>query len=159
MAHKGIATMASAVMLCFLLLSHFDPQFFLVHFYESLIFLAIVLMLFYSQERWAYMLGMVVPTAWFLLTFAMGAGPAFLRQAQLVQRLQRPDSAADFLGAVAVVLSVTMVAVCARRWRQEFAGTGKGWSTFWVCLGVTTAYYAVMVIWLLRWTPTSGLGT
>jgi hypothetical protein len=158
MTHKGIASLASAVMLCFLLLSHFDQQFFLVHFYESLIFLAIVLMLFYSKERWAYMLGMVVPSAWLLLTFAMGAGPGFLRELQLAARLQQPDSAADLLGGIAALLSIAMLIVCALRWRREFAGKGKGWSTFWICMGVTTAYYGVMVVWLLRWTPAGRLG-
>ncbi|MGA8220092.1 MAG: hypothetical protein WB780_00450 [Candidatus Acidiferrales bacterium] len=158
MTHKGIATLASAVMLCFLLLSHFDQQFFLVHFYESLIFLAIVLMLFYSIERWAYMLGMIVPAAWLLLTFAMGAGPGFLRQVQSAVRLQRADSPADLLGAIVAVLSVALVIVCAVRWRREFAGLGKGWSTFWICMGVTTAYYGVLVVWLLRWTPVGRLG-
>ena len=57
MVHRGVASLALALATCFLVLSHFDPQFFLVHFYESLIYLAIVLMLFYFEDRWAYMLG------------------------------------------------------------------------------------------------------
>jgi hypothetical protein len=49
-AHRGIATVASAVMICFLILSAMEPEFFLLHFYESLTYLAIVLMLFYFEE-------------------------------------------------------------------------------------------------------------
>jgi hypothetical protein len=45
-AHRGIATVASALMVSFLVLSAMEPEFFLLHFYESLIYLAIVLMLF-----------------------------------------------------------------------------------------------------------------
>ena len=68
MIHRGIATIALALGLCFLLLSHFDAQFFLIHFYESLIYLAIVLMLSYFEDRWAYMMGIVAPAAWLVLT-------------------------------------------------------------------------------------------
>ena len=49
-AHRGIATLASALMICFLVLSAMEPEFFLLHFYESLIYLAIVLMLFYFRR-------------------------------------------------------------------------------------------------------------
>jgi hypothetical protein len=159
MVHKGVASLALAAMMCFLLLGHFDQQFFLVHFYESLIFLAIVVMLFYFEDRWAYMLGMLVPSAWLLLTIATGAGSGFLRQVQMVMRLERPDFAANLLGAVTVLLCAVMVIVCAIGWKREFAGLGKGWSTFLICLGVTAAYYGALVVWILRWTPTPGLGT
>ncbi len=52
-AHRGIATLASALLICFLLLSHFEPEFFLLHLYQSLIYLVIVLLLFYFEDRWA----------------------------------------------------------------------------------------------------------
>jgi hypothetical protein len=154
MVRKGIATLASAAVICFLLLSHFDPQFFLMHLYESLIFLAIVVMLFYFEDRWAYMLGMLVPLAWLALTFVIGAWSGFFRQVQRVVSFQRPDFAANLLGAIVVLLCVLMVIACGARWRREFAGLGKGWNTFWICLGVTSAYYALLVIWIRWWTPT-----
>ncbi len=56
MVHRGIVSLALAVMTCFLALSHFDSQFFLIHFYESLIYIAIALMLFLFEDRWAYMI-------------------------------------------------------------------------------------------------------
>jgi len=151
MVHRGIATLASALMLCFLLLSHFDSQFFLVHFYESLIYVAIVLMLFYFEDRWAYMLGILAPAAWLVLIVAIGGLPDFFRQAVLVLHFQQPDFPAHLLGAFTLILAVGMIAICSLRWKQEFAGLHKGWSTFLVCMGVVAIYYAVMVIWILRW--------
>lgn len=151
MVHRGIATLASALMLCFLLLSHFDSQFFLVHFYESLIYVAIVLMLFYFEDRWAYMLGILAPAAWLALIVAIGGLPDFFRQVALVLQFQRPDLPAHLLGAFTFVLAVLMIGFCSLRWKREFAGSGKGWSTFLPCLGVVALYYAVMVIWILRW--------
>ncbi len=80
MVHRGIATIAVALALCFLLLSHFDPQFFLIHFYESLIYVVIVLMLFYFEDRWAYMMGMVAPPIWLILTVVWNGVSAIGRE-------------------------------------------------------------------------------
>jgi hypothetical protein len=154
MIHRGIATLATALMLCFLLLSHFDSQFFLVHFYESLIYVAIVLMLFYFEDRWAYMLGILAPASWLVLITSIGGLPSFLRQVALVVRLERPDFPAHLLGAVTFLLAIAMIIFSVREWRRQFAGSGKGWTTFLPCLGVVAVYYAVMVLWILRWPTT-----
>jgi hypothetical protein len=151
MIHRGVATLSLALALCFLLLSHYDQQFFLVHFYESIVYLAIVLMLFYFEDRWAYMLGILAPAAWLFLFAAIGGVSDSLRQAALVGRLKSPDLASHFLALVTLVLAMAMIAVCSYRWRREFAGLHKGWSTFLVCLGVVVAYYGAMVLWILKW--------
>ncbi|MGH9704518.1 MAG: hypothetical protein ACRD4K_14170 [Candidatus Acidiferrales bacterium] len=147
MVHKGIATLALALMMCFLLLSHFDAQFFMIHFYESLIYLAILLMLFYFEDRWAYMLGMVAPAGWLLLSFVTGGFGEFARQFTRLTHAEAPEYTASFLGAVICLLSVAMVAFCAYRWKREFAGARKGLSTFLVSVGIVTAYELVMVFW------------
>jgi hypothetical protein len=151
MVNRGIATLASALMLCFLLLSHFDSQFFLVHFYEALIYIAIVLMLFYFEDRWAYALGILAPAAWLILITAIGALPDFLRQILLVLRFERPDFPAHLLGALTFIFALMMMVFCALRWKREFAGLHKGWRTFLPCLGIVAIYYAVLVLWILRW--------
>jgi hypothetical protein len=147
MVHKGIATLALALMVCFLLLSHFDAQFFLIHFYESLIYLAILLMLFYFEDRWAYMLGMVAPAGWLFLSFVTGGFGEFARQFARLTHAEAPDYTASFLGAVICLLSVAMIAFCGFWWKREFAGARKGLSTFLVSVGIVTAYELVMVFW------------
>jgi hypothetical protein len=155
MIHRGIATIAVALALCFLLLSHFDPQFFLIHFYESLIYLAIVLMLFYFEDRWAYMMGIVAPSIWLALTAIWNGIPTIGRQ---ITDVFHPESAffyTDLLTAGALTLSVAMIVCCANRWRNEFAGLRKGWSTLLVSTAIAAAYYAVVVVWILRWPPSA----
>jgi hypothetical protein len=153
MVHRGIATLSAALMICFLLLSHFDPQFFLIHFYESMIYLAIIVMLFYFEDRWAYMLGMVAPTIWLVLIFILGVMPGMLRQVSRVVHLRHPDLMANLVGAIIVVLSVLMIGFCAHRWRREFAGSRKGLSTLAISAAVAAVYYSVIVVWVLRWPP------
>jgi hypothetical protein len=150
MAHRGIATLSLGLMLSFLLLSHFDSQFFLIHFYESLIYLVIVLMLFYWEDRWAYMLGVVAPASWLLLTFVARGFGEFIQQFAGLFRAHVTTDPAGFLGGVISVLSVALIVNCAYRWKKEFAGLKKGAKTFAVSFGVVAAYYAVMVAWFWR---------
>lgn len=151
MINKGIATLSLALLMSFLLLSHFDSNFFLIHFYESAIYLAIVVMLFYFEDRWAYMLGMLAPAAWLVLFTVVGGLETNVRQLFRGLYFERPDFAANALATITLILSIAMIVVCARRWRHEFAGDGKGWRTFATCLGVVAVYYGAMAVWILRW--------
>lgn len=152
MVHRGIATLSLSLVACFLLLSAFDPQFFLVHFYESLVYLAIVLMLFYLEDRWAYMMGVLAPAVWLLLVGGIGALPDMWRQVERLFAL-RPAGFIGILGGITVVLSALMIVVCGLRWRREFAGLGDGWKTFLVSFVAVAIYYGFLVIWILRWIP------
>lgn len=150
MVHRGIATLALVIITCFLLLSHFDPQFFFLHFYESLIYIAIVLLLFYFEERWAYMLAIVGPAGWLLLTFVTGGFGAFIRQMDRVFHGEVPSDTAFLLGGIISILSVAMIVVCSYRWKREFAGLGKGLSTFLVSAGIVAVYYVLLAFWFWR---------
>jgi len=145
--NRGIASLALALAVCFLFLSNYDPQFFLFHFYESMIYLVIVLMLFYFEDRWAYMLGILAPAGWLLLEFASGGLGEFMQQIARVFGAEAPSYAATFLGAIISVLSVAMIAYCAYWWKREFSGLKKGLSTFLVSLGIVAVYYGLMVLW------------
>ena len=151
MIHRGIATLAMGLVVCFLLLSHFDSQFFLIHIYESFIYLAIILMLFYFEDRWAYTLGIVAPAGWILLAFITGGFGEFWRQMTRVLFLfEAPDYTATYLGEITAVLSLAMIAFCTYQWKRQFSGQRKGFATFLVSLGIVVVYYGVMVLWLWR---------
>jgi hypothetical protein len=155
MIHRGIATIALALALCFLLLSHFDSQFFLIHFYESLIYLAIVLMLFYFEDRWAYMMGIVAPAIWLALTATWSGAPEIWRQVSRAFHARSAFFPIDLLTTLALGLSMVLMIGCANRWRHEFAGLRKGWSTLLVSFGIAAVYYAVVVVWILGWPPSA----
>ncbi len=151
--HRGIATLAGAQVLCFVLLSNLEPDFFLLHLYQSIIYIALLLLLFYSEERWAYMVGMLTPAAWLVLAYATGMLAGAGRQVLQLLGLHWPTNAVSLLAAVTGLLAVLMIAFCAYRWRREYAGLGKWRSTFLVSLGVVSAYYATLVIWFWRMIP------
>jgi hypothetical protein len=160
MAHRGIASLALALMMSFLLLAYFDSQLFFIHLYESGIYLAIIAMLFCVGDRWTYMLGIVAPALWLALMltpgacavvfFNLGGIPGIFRPLQLVFRLPETTVSATVVGTVILILSAWMSLFCAIRWGSEFAGQGKGRNTFLVCLSVAGLYYGSMVLWALR---------
>ena len=44
------------------------------HLYQTIIYEAILLMLFYTEDRWAYMTGILATAAWLVLAFERLAG-------------------------------------------------------------------------------------
>ncbi len=148
MVHRGIATLAGLLMLCYMFLSHLEPDFFLLHLYQSLIYLVIILMLFYFEDHYAYMLGMMAPTVWIVMSLSTGLMGMALRQVKWIFFPPYPGHKADavaLMAAVTAVLAVLMIGFCAYRWKREFAGMGRGLSTFFVSLGVIVVYYGVLV--------------
>jgi hypothetical protein len=47
--YRSIATLAILQVLCFLLLSHLEPEFFMLHFYQTIVYLALLILLFYME--------------------------------------------------------------------------------------------------------------
>ncbi len=149
--YREIAALAGLQVLCFLLLSHLEPSFFLLHFYQTIIYLAILIMLFFMEDRWAYMIGIIAPAVWLLMTFATGLLNAAARQVVWLTRGgQEPANPVSLLAGISAVLSVLMIAACGRRWMKEYAGLGKSLSTFAVSLGIVVAYYGILVVWFWR---------
>jgi len=153
MVHRGLATISGAMMFCFLMMAEVDSAFFFLHFYESMIYLAIILMLFYLEDRWAYMLGMLSPVVWMIQVLLTG---------QLLNALRQPfqyfsqgisPTGVGMVTLLTAVVAVIMVSGCARHWKREFAGMGKGWSTFAISLVVVAIYYGILIGWFLRLFP------
>ncbi len=146
MQHRGIATLAAALMLSFFYLTNLEPQFFLLHFYQSLIYLVIILMLFYFEERYAYMLGMLAPVVWLAMTYATGLLGGGARQVLRLVEFHRPTNDVSLMAGVIAILSVVMIAGCAYRWKREYAGLHKFGKTFAVGLIVVVLYYGILIL-------------
>jgi hypothetical protein len=151
--YRSIATLAILQVLCFLLLSHLEPEFFLLHFYQTIVYLALLILLFYMEDRWAYMIGMLAPAGWFVLAFATGLLGSAGRQLLNLVRGQGLTNAVSFLAAVSTLFSILMIVICARRWRKEYGGLGKSLTTFAVSLGIVVVYYAILIAWFWHMIP------
>jgi hypothetical protein len=143
--YRDIATLAGIQIVCFLFLTHLEPAFFLVHLYQSILYIAILVMLFYMEDRWAYMIGMLASVVWLGMAYATGI------LGSSIQRLldwKSTDVTAALVSSIAIItalLAVSMVVLCARHWQKEYAGLGKTRSTFLVSLGVVAVYYGILI--------------
>jgi hypothetical protein len=151
--YRDIATVAGAQVICFLLLTHLEPQYFLLHFYQTLIYIAILIMLFYMEDRWAYMIGILAPATWLVMAFSTGLMGGGVRQVWRLARGEALTNQVSLIAAITTVLSVAMIALCGRHWKKEYAGLGKTLSTFAVSLGIVAVYYAILVIWFWNMVP------
>jgi len=151
--YRDIAALAGLQVVCFLILSHLEPDFFLLHFYQTLVYLAILIMLFYMEDRWAYMIGIVAPAVWLAMTFATGLLGGAARQMVLITRGRGITNPVSFLAGITALLSLAMIAVCARRWVKEYAGLGKSISTFAISFGIVAVYYGILVAWFWHMIP------
>lgn len=152
--NRDIASIAALQVVCFSVLTHYEPQFFLLHLYQTIIYMAILILLFYMEDRWAYMIGMLAPLAWLGMVFATGLLGGAARQVLRLTHGEAVSNDVSFIAAISAALAVLMIVFCARHWKREYAGTGKTAATFAVSLGVVAVYYGILAIWFWNMIPT-----
>ena len=156
--YRDIATLAAAQVICFLLLTHLEPDFFLLHFYQTIIYMAMLILLFYMEDRWAYMIGILAPAAWLVMAFATGMLGGAIRQIAHIGQGAALSNLVSVIAGVTAVLSVLMIAACGRHWQREYLGLGKSLSTFAVSFGVVAVYYTILVVWFWHLIPVAAAG-
>jgi hypothetical protein len=143
--YRDVATVAGAQIFCFLLLTHLEPNFFLIHLYQSILYIAILVMLFYMEDRWAYMIGMLASVVWLGLAYESGILGSGVRQ---LSELRTANLTANLVGMAAVttgLLAVLMIVFCGRHWLKEYSGLGKARTTFFVSLAIVAVYYGTLL--------------
>jgi len=78
-----------------------------------------------------------------------------MRQVSRLMRAQTPTSDVSVVVAIMIVLSLALIALCAYRWKRQYAGTGKGLRTFLVSFVVVAAYNAILIVWFYNMVPAS----
>src|SRR5579864_397887 len=120
--YRDIATLAGLQTLCFLVLTHLEPNFFLIHLYQSILYIAILVMLFYMEDRWAYMIGMLASVVWLGMAYATGILGSAARQLSQFRFTEWSANSVSLIAACTAILAILMVALCGRHWRKEYSG-------------------------------------
>lgn len=151
--YRDVAALAGAQVLCFLVLVQLEPHFVVIHLYQSILYLAILVMLFYRQDRWAYMIAMLASAAWLGLAYV---SRILSSATQRLLAFRSSDAKQIFVSLIAVgtaLLALSMIALCARHWRKEYAGLGKTTSTLLVSSGIVALYYGILLRWFWDMIP------
>ena len=152
-AYRDIAMVAAAQASCFLLLTFLEPRFVVIHLYQSLVYIALLVMFFYSEDRWAYMIGILNSVVWLGLIWI---SPILMESIDTLRKFRTGSGTAILVSLMAfatVLLAMLMIVLCVERWRKEYAGLGKGRSTFLVSLGIVLAYYGIFMRWFWAMIP------
>jgi len=144
-AYRDIASLAGAQVFLFMLLTHLEPNFFLVHLYQSILYIAILVMLFYMEDRWAYMIAILASVVWLGMAYATGILGSALRQMGELRGGTATANAVGFIALSTALIAVLMTVFAGKHWQAEYAGRGKGRSTFLVSLGIVAVYYGILI--------------
>lgn len=144
---RDIAILAGFQIICFLVLTRLEPRFFLIHLYQLIPYVAIMLLVAYGRERWAYMLGPLVSLAWLGLAFTAGLLDSALERLRTLGSSGPDANLIALLALATAVVGVLMVVLSRIHWMKEYSGRGRTWHTFLVSLGIVVAYYAVLLRW------------
>jgi hypothetical protein len=122
------------------------PRYFTFELLKSLIYLAIALMVFFGEDRFSYMLGIVTPPLRFILAILLGG---FFGEFKVLfgALAGKPSPPLDTpLHGVSILLEIVLVIVCYRAWRKQVTEKFFG-KTFWISLAVAIGYLAVLTGW------------
>lgn len=151
--YRDIATLAGAQIVCFVVLTHLEPSFFLLHLYQSILYIAILVMLFYMEDRWAYMIGMLASGVWLGMAYATGMLGSAVKQLVSPRGAGSTTTPVGLVTLLTGLIAVLMIAFCARHWKKEYSGLGKTSSTFAVSLGIVAIYYGILILWFWNMIP------
>lgn len=125
------------------------PERFFYELLTSTIFVVIAVMVFFGDDKFPYMLGMIAPILWFI--FSLLSGGFFREFGVLVAFLSgKPYGRLDTpLHGFAILSGLVLVLLSARAWRKQVTEKFLG-KSFTTALIVGVIWVGVLVGWQFR---------
>lgn len=123
-------------------------QFFYFELAKSVIFVAVAMLVFFNEDQFGYMLGMVFPPLWFLVDILMGTlftDLAVMFHYVTGENVGLMASPADGFARLSAIL---LFIFALRAWKKEVPEKIIG-RTFWLSLGISVAYTCVLAVWYI----------
>jgi len=121
-------------------------EFFIYELLTSTIFVVIAVMVFFGEDKFPYMLGMIAPTLWIIFRLLTGG---FIREfGVLIHFLTgRPFGHLDTpLHGFAILTALALLFLSARAWRKQVTEKFFG-KTFAIASVVGVIWIAVLAVW------------
>jgi hypothetical protein len=122
------------------------PHYFTYELLKSLMYLAIALLVFFGEDRFSYMLGIVTPPLRFILAILLGE---FFGEFEVLfgALTGKPSPPLDTpLHGLSILLEIALIIVCYRAWHKQVPEKFFG-KTFWISLAVALGYVAILAGW------------
>ena len=121
-------------------------QFFYFELVKSAIFVAIAMLVFFNEDKFGYMLGIVFPPVWFLVDFLMGTLVADLTVTFRYLTGKSIGMIASPADGFARIVAIFLFFSALHAWRKEVPEKMFG-KTFWVSLVISVAYVGLLGFW------------
>ena len=131
---SDVALLAVVQILCFLALARLEPHFFIIHLYELIPYVAILLLVACRHQLWAYAIGPFVSVVWFGLAYMAGL-------------LGSATNLVAILAIVTAIVAVLMTVRCRIHWVKEYSGREGSWRTSLVSFAIVLAYFGILLRW------------
>jgi hypothetical protein len=143
MSDRGVFAVAFLTVVLIVAGAFAMPEYFPFELLKSLIYVVIALLVFFGNNTYSYMLGIVAPILGMLFNILLGG--FFGEFAVLWASLRmRPLPALDTpLHGLAILCEILLVILCLHAWRKEVTGPFFG-RVFGICLAISVAYIAVL---------------
>jgi hypothetical protein len=112
------------------------------------IYVAIAILVFFGENRFSYMLGIIVPAVWFIADILVGI---FLRDFRVLLDYVSGHGTAPLetpLHGIARLMAILLFIGSFRAWKREVPERFIA-KTFWICGGVSLTYAVVLALWHL----------
>jgi hypothetical protein len=150
-----VAALAIAQIFCFLALTRLEPHFFIIHLYQLIPSIAILILLGYGQAHWAYTVGPLVSIVWLGLAYMADLLGSAAERLRTFGSNNLDDNFVALLALLTGVVAVLMTVLCCIHWVKEYSGHERGWRPFLVSLGIVLAYYGILLHWFWDMIPDS----
>ncbi len=122
------------------------PELFIYELLKSTVFVVVALLVFFGEDEFPYMLGMIAPILWFLYSLLTGG---FVNEIGAMFRFLsgRPSPPLETpLHGFAILAGLALVILCARAWRSQITDKFFG-KTFVGALVVGLIWIGVLAAW------------
>ena len=150
---RNVATLAGAQILCFLVLAQLEPRFFIIHLYQLIPYVAILILLGCGQARWAYMLGPLVSVVWLCLAFMAGLLSSAVERLRTFGNFGSAENLVALLALATAMIAVLITVLCCIYWVKEYSECASSWRAFLISLGIVVAYYGILLRWFWDMIP------
>jgi hypothetical protein len=155
MSDRGVFVVAFLTVVLIVAGAFAIPQYFPYELLKSLIYVVIALMVFFGENTYSYMLGIIAPILGILLNLLLGG---FFREFAVLwaSLTMKPLPALDTpLHGLAILTEILLVILCLRAWRKEVTGPFFG-KVFGISLVVSLVYVGVLAGWYMFALPATG---
>lgn len=155
MSDRGVFVVAFLTVVLIVAGAFAIPQYFPYELLKSLIYVVIALMVFFGENTYSYMLGIIAPILGILLNLLLGG---FFREFTVLwaSLTMKPLAALETpLHGLAILTEILLVILCLRAWRKEVTGPFFG-KVFGISLVVSLVYVGVLAGWYVFALPATG---